>query len=347
MKTWTGAVTIAVLALASGAQGAITLLDRSHLNVLNSDQVVITATVNNVDAAPMVTAREGAWQAGPGATIQVDLGVTRNIKRIRTLDGFSNYNYTGLTVETSDTGLAGSWTAGPGSFTNSGTDNQTFTLDTGAYARYVRMSPTGFQLAPDNRWIPTQMRIFGDTGGIDPSIHLDLLSSSAITGGATAALIGTVSYEDGTTTFANDFANDDPGNIKRKIIYNLGAGDGFQFGFTQNIAFGRMGGYFTPGHGDNDPANAIKISVGDGVTFTPVYKNYTGLDASPTVTTALTEGLTYFNFTPTLGTSIKFEFVASPNNSNWISDVMLFQIPEPATVSLLALAGLALLRRRP
>jgi len=343
---------VAALALSSSVGLAAPIFStRENVNVLNSDLASVTATVDAAAASQKVTAAEqtsgpSTWFGTPSNSITANLGASRNVKTVRVSTGFGGYKAGSAVIETSSDGIG--YTPQAHVLVNANATNQSFTLSTAVNAQYVRLTPTSFQEAPDNRWAVNQFRIYGDSGAtLAPGEHLDLLSSSALDSTIVPSLIGSVAYED--APYNSLYVNDNPSLIIRKVMYSMDTGDGFKFDMGQSILFSKMGVTFHYDTSFLDVNAAIKVSVStDDISYAPVYKNYTGPDGLPVVFDTIETGLNFLELTDTTGRYIKFEYILT-TGGNRIADTMIFQavpVPEPLAVGALGVMIPMMLRRR-
>jgi len=313
---------------------------------------------------------------------EFDFGVVQNVQTIRvqafyrSSDGL-NLGFTSAKVYTSSDGINwnffatadGAYSGGEGSYVGSLTlkDTGGNVIDTDT--RYMKVEPI-----TSSRVFVHNFGVYGSAGAMDgvQAAKLDLISSAGLasgSGGGPAVAINSSKFPVSGSTFA-DFANQTSINGNQSIPLSA-AGDWitvtFQNGLvyefekfavmTDNFAYMNEGAtfrldVFTPTDLDGD------LSVG---SWSTVLAN-----ASLPVRTATSEAFAYFDLPAgTIGTEIRITLLdaGTPFNdnngaaawagkgSNYINDLQLFghvydPIPEPATMTLLALGGVAMLRRK-
>ncbi len=333
-----GAIEILGLALwvMPSAHAVLQYTDRSKVNVLNSDTVSVTANLGVGLAPKLIGFSDGEWDTAGNSgngILTVNFNATRNIKKVM----FSQYNYTqnysitNATVESSDDG--GIWTARSSSTARDGTV-AVVTLDNAVDAKYLRVTGTTYDRA-DKRWIVDHMRVLGDTGTLPLDPHLDLVSSTALSGGVTLTTFGSQSLVGSLANIVDDAQYP----ISRNLMWQMDTGEGFILDFSATAAslqfnkFGLMlcSGFFAA-------ANTFTLETWDGAAWTTP-QSFGG---------ALVTNQNFFNLTPMVGTKLRFTWTSASGNR--VSDLFVFGqeaiVPEPATVLLLGLAGLFVAPRR-
>lgn len=324
----------------------VTFANRQNVNILQAAGISITASLG---AAPTSLAyrtdyEAGYWEnsgTGPGSGVKTsltfDLGAVRNVKAIRTFDYYNAYLTTANTVETSPTGLAGSWTTVP-SGTAVASMTSTVTLNSAVDARYVRLTGDTYQNA-SNRWVLEQVMIYGDTGAaLDPGASMNLVSSTGFSGGGAVTIAQT-----GGSIVGNlaDMANGNPASpLTRRVIYNIGANDFVTVNFNQMIDMAQVGFCAQAGHVDTSTTFHFQLwGAADGTNFTQLLLDRTG---------GVVSGANLFTLPSTFsGMALKYLVLNSNTADLRYNDFMVFQqVPEPAVALMLCLGGAALLRRR-
>ncbi len=341
---------LAGLYLTTAAQAApVTFSNRENVNVLNSDAVLFSAAPVGSQIGTPADLTGDHWTGaayfvkGPndGSNIAVTMdfgaGTQRNIQTLRNWDSFTGYNITAATVETSPNGST--WTTAPSSLAASG-NNVTITLSSAVDTEYLRLTGTGYQAnhqgsGNENWWSLGSLRAFGASGaGLDPGANIDLIANSGYGAGTHVTFTpdsGPVFANSGTNTFPED----NPTSLGGNYLGSYGNGTGAKFVFDRNIDFRRFG---LMSQGANSTANySILGSTDGGTTFpTTLY----------TATGGIANGPNFFDLTPFTGNALRFQ-VNSGGGSLVTTDFFAFQtVPEPGSLSLLALAAMTLAPRR-
>jgi len=265
------------------------------------------------------------------------------------------------------------------------TASVTLTLDAvgGVDTQYLRIVPaefstiSGSDLVPntDNRMILRGLSVLGAAGGsVLNEDKIDLISSTGLAGatagnpvvqlrvGRANGLPNDINIADGVGGFGGSsgaalatgaamFVDDANDPLRRMIMYSFNETgkwvevtftNGLVYEFTQfGIASGNMA---AAAEFQLDVLVGVDPLTGEDIWETVFDRFFPFAYSANGSYTELPEG--------TVGTGIKLTLLNSGGGSNYISDLQLFgqvyvpPIPEPATMSLLALGGLALLRRR-
>jgi len=288
-----------------------------------------------------------------------DFGEVQNVKTIRMVHGHQllagDYDvYTSVDGQTYT--LVGSSTQ----YFNNGSVNSAITLDLAVDTQYLKLVPTSymtvaageFVVNTSNRLYVQSIRVFGDVGTLDKR-NIDLIASTGLAGGSADAPVVVMTTSPGISTGDGISIGGEPGAAmmmnhaanppRRMVIYGMGQGSWLQVEFTNGVEyeFTTLG---LSGSGNSgaspDATYLLEILTGEGQWET-VFDDFMPFAASPFGGYfALPEG--------TSGTAIKLTMLDTGGGSNFICDIQLFgaPVPEPMTMSLLALGGLALLRRR-
>jgi len=332
------------------ARAFITFDQRENLNILNSPDVTITASHfaagNNGSGQELrgsaydeISSSGVGWFSGGIAVpnkevFTVDLGAVRNVETFR-LNG--PRNLTAVTIESSADGAT--WSGGLAHATTVSGINSTFVLDAPVDTQWLRV--TGETYADDDGGTRSvglnNFRIYGAQGTVQADPGLDLVASTAWTGGnATITQIGGDVIPDPAAL--TDIADDDHANLSsRQLIYSLGPGDSATVTFDVSVDdIGRVG--FTRALAFDSGAHIQFLGSTDGVNFTTVLVDQTG---------GFVRGPNWYDLaTPFDGVAIRFSIVSASSADNRIVDLFVHQVPEPASAGLVALGGLIFVRRR-
>jgi len=240
------------------------------------------------------------------------------------------------------------------------------TLDAPINTQFMKLVPIYDSVRnPNGRLNLSDIRVFGapSPNGFSPEdASIDLISSTGLFGGASGSPVVTIdagggaSVNDGLGTSGLParirFVDDNPPVINRDLIFPVSAeGAWIEVRFTNGVVY------------DFDTLGISGVSTSKDALFT--LEVLTGVDAlgqdvwelvkiggkntfAPFGNGSLNGG--YFDLPANaVGTGIRLTLVNNGGAANWINDIQLFgtvYVPEPATMTLLALGGLALLRRR-
>ncbi len=330
----------------------ITFDHRENLNLLNSPDVTITTNhsgdpgnVLRGSSEDVSTSGIGWWTGYFSNSEQqvwvIDLGTVRNLETLR-LWGPSNI--TAATLETSADGST--WSGGLSHSATIVGNASDFVLDTPVDSRWLRITGNTYSYDTGGlrRVALYNMRLYGSAGTIQADPGLDLVASTAWTGGAvTISQIGAAATAgSGSTAPLVAMADDNHSDLNnRQLIYNLHDGDSATVTFGTTVDnIGRVGFTWTKDN-DNTTTHFQILGSTDGINFGSVLLDQTG---------GLAIGPNFFNLaTPFTGQAIRLSIVTANTVSdhNWISDLFVYQVPEPASLALLTLgtAGLLSVRR--
>jgi len=238
----------------------------------------------------------------------------------------------------------------------------TITLNSAINTQYLRLVPTGYttdvlETTSKSRWCLQDLRVFGGVGTLNRG-NLNLLSSTGLARGddglvpVTMVTEGTISITDPNDGRpAKDvFFDAAVEHLSRKVISSLGVGKSVGAVFDNGLTydFTTLG---VMGYQPNDATFSLAVLTEDG--WTPLVDDkgqllIYDLPGGPV-------GSQPFEYFPlpagTQGTGIKLVIESCGDGTdNRIYDLQLFGapvgVPEPVTMSLLALGGLAMLRRK-
>ena len=351
----------AVLALATPAAVQAQLVgytDRSQVNLMNARDATLTFSGTNasgntltdnqtrfaIENAASMLGRAVASTDSPSFTM--DFGTTRNIKTVSTHAHNANYGISAATVETSNDGV--NWTVRNSTFSNQTTASFRATLDTAVDARYVRVTPTTFQNGPngtDERWFVSTVRAFGDTGAMAGDSNLTILANGGFSAAQSLTAVGTITQIAPAQIIK---PNVDP--VGRQLLYSIENGEGFKLDLGQN---------FTVDRGVINVTN-IAATSDDPVTMTIAGStddsNYTNLYSQIWTSNVMGANLISFDMDVLQGSRYLTYTFSDPAGLNLggtngirVSDLALYQIPEPSAFGFLAgvMALFMVGRRRP
>lgn len=359
-----------LLSLGAPAPAFITFDQRENLNLLNSPDVTITSAVSTYDPAQWLRGHIGpihdvsssgiGWFTGhdvisspPEEVLTIDLGAVRNIKTIRS-DGA--WNIRTAILETSADGVtwSGALSHGVTNFTGGSGNETKWVLDSAADAKWLRITGQTYDRALPAELGISSLRVYGDVGTVLADKGLDLVSSTGWTAGnATYSTTGTYTSIGGVA----DLTDDNHANLQgRQLTYYLNQGKTAQVVFDTTVEkIGRLGvtlGTFPNyifGFSAQDTLNkTVDLDFWgstDGVNFTTLLYSLTTDNVFGT-------GPNFFDLPVAFtGRGIRMEVVTAigdpeSNPSISLTDMFVFQVPEPASLSLLALGGAMMLRRR-
>jgi len=313
-----------------------------------------------------------------------DFGRERNVETIRLYGGNNTEYATGFKVQVSDDGVnfddyEGGWTVTPTvpvGWTTSNT-NTTITLNTPVNTQYLRVVPTGFIAT---RWWVDNIRVYGAEGKLyldditgvagtstAGKAVLDLLSTGGMAKPITIAQLTDAVVEAGLAALplvpkyplvsggGLDAFIDDKGSPARPTYYNLYAeGRGFAITFAGDQLYEFSTFRLSLNSWMTDTTFTLSI-LNENNLWVPLsaYEEVSLEDLGVPASTAYA-GVYEFSLGDVEAKGIQFVVnntagAGITSGPNMIMDMQLFGtpvVPEPATMSLLALGGLALLRRR-
>ncbi|MCL2700217.1 MAG: discoidin domain-containing protein [Phycisphaerae bacterium] len=362
MRILISTVLVAAVSLAWCGSAVAAIFDhRENVNILNTwnPDLKITSAYGTMPATSWRIYSEAiSYEYRDSAhaydnDITFDFGEVQNIKTIR-LHYWAGYQASSFDVFASNDGGV--------TFTipveceysyASGTGTLVLKTEGGLDTRHLQIVPTGYQNGPGGnepgRMIIHGIRVFGDVGTLSPkNNNIDLISSTGLAGATPGSPAVTITPVGGVAISPNlGFVDDAYNPLGRTVMYSLNeAGKGFIVNFTNGVEyeFTKLGlsgagtGYNSATatfnlfyrNGDDDAWHPVTFADGTTTQFLPVLYGYFDLS----------EGI--------IGTAIMLTMVDGGGSANYINEVQLFgaPIPEPVTMSLLALGGLALLRRR-
>jgi len=325
---------------AAATSAPVPMANRQNVNILNSDTVVIsaeqTAGIMQPPSGLIGSMDTGAWDGGsnqPGGdnTLTISLNAVRNLHRIELNSGWGGaYSVNEALIETSSDGLV--WTPQPHSVSLPDATHTIFTLDSAVDASFLRLTGTQYDDAAQ-RWIISQMRVFGSPGSFAADQHLDLVAGGSFIGGVTLATTGM----NITDTTLSEFVDDAQSLIKRKVLYNIGTGDSLTLTFGSPFNMERFGFMAEPTL-DSTMQFRVETSM-DGLGWTTVLTQNGGI----------VRHANFFDLSPSVGQYLRFTaLTVTGTTDSRLGDVFVFGsilVPEPSVLALLAVGVLGIPRR--